>query len=114
MYLISKYSTCLKFQRPLLALILVIALAGPALNSFLSDFGAEHQGSLMGLNMAFASLGRLFGPLWAGFVFDVNIAYPFTSGVVVLLIGFMVSLVGMRVMSVKSAGEPIILAGVGD
>jgi DHA1 family multidrug resistance protein-like MFS transporter len=89
--------------------ILVLALAGPALNSYLSTFGGEHQGSLMGLNIAFASLGRVFGPLWAGFVFDVNMAFPFASGVVVLLIGFVVGLVGMRVASAKPADKTVSL-----
>ena len=89
--------------------ILVLALANPALNSFLSTFGGEHQGSLMGLNMAFASLGRVFGPMWAGLVFDVNIAYPFTNGVVVLLIGFMVSLIGMHTVPAKPAVETVSL-----
>lgn len=94
--------------------ILVLALANPALNSFLSTFGGEHQGSLMGLSIAFASLGRVFGPLWAGLVFDVNLAYPFTSGVVVLLIGFIVSLVGMRVASLKPADKTLSPACVGN
>lgn len=91
--------------------ILVLALANPALNSVLSTYGGQHQGSLMGLNMAFASLGRVFGPVWAGFVFDVNIAYPFTSGAVVLLIGFIVSLIGMHVDSAKPAEETVNLTG---
>ena len=94
--------------------ILAVALIGPVLNSFLSTFGGEHQGSLMGLNTAFASLGRVFGPLWAGFVFDVNITYPFISGAVALLIGFTVSLLGMRVASVKPADTTISLTGMGD
>ena len=92
--------------------MLGLALASPVLNSFLSAFGGEHQGSLMGLNMAFASLGRVFGPLWAGFVFDVNITYPFASGIVVLLIGFIVSLLGMHVASVKRTDGMISPAGV--
>jgi len=40
--------------------MLAVALLGPALNSSLSAFGGEHQGALMGLNTAFASLGRVF------------------------------------------------------
>jgi DHA1 family multidrug resistance protein-like MFS transporter len=72
--------------------LLAVALIGPALNAYLSTFGGEHQGSLMGLNTAFASLGRVFGPLWAGFSFDVNIFYPFISGAVAMLIGFSISL----------------------
>jgi len=87
--------------------VLAYALANPALNSYLSAFGGEQQGALMGLNAAFASLGRVFGPLWAGFVFDVNIAYPFTSGMAILLMGFMVSLVGVRVEASKPVGETI-------
>ena len=83
--------------------MLAIALIGPALNAYLSVFGGERQGALMGLNMAFASLGRVFGPLWAGFVFDVNIAYPFASGAVILLVGFVVSLLGLHAAS--TAGE---------
>ncbi len=76
--------------------MLAIALIGPALNASLSTFGGEHQGALMGLNTAFASLGRVFGPLWGGFIFDVNISYPFISGAVTLLLGFLVSLLGLR------------------
>lgn len=91
--------------------ILVLALANPALNSFLSTYGSEHQGSLMGLNMAFASLGRVFGPIWAGFLFDVNAAYPFTSGAVVLLMGFIVSLLAMHVAFDKPADETVRLTG---
>jgi len=72
--------------------ILAVALIGPALNSSLSAFGGEHQGALMGLNTAFASLGRVVGPLWAGFSFDVNINYPFISGTVSLLFGLGISL----------------------
>ena len=94
--------------------ILAYSLANPALNSYLSVFGGEQQGGLMGLNAAFASLSRVFGPLWAGFVFDIHMAYPFASGAAVLSIGFLVSLVGMRVASVRPAGEPIRPAGLGN
>lgn len=71
--------------------ILAVALIGPALNSSLSAFGGEHQGALMGLNTAFASLGRVVGPLWAGTVFDININYPFASGATILLLGLGIS-----------------------
>jgi DHA1 family multidrug resistance protein-like MFS transporter len=71
--------------------MLAVALIGPALNAYISAFGGEHQGALMGLNTAFASLGRVVGPLWAGFIFDVNMAYPFASGAVTLLVGFALS-----------------------
>lgn len=76
--------------------ILAIALIGPALNAHLSRFGGERQGSLMGLNTAAASLGRVAGPLWAGFIYDINLVYPFASGAASLLLGFAVSLLLRR------------------
>jgi DHA1 family multidrug resistance protein-like MFS transporter len=93
--------------------MLAIALIGPALNAYLSVFGGDHQGSLMGLNMAFASLGRVFGPLWAGYTFDVNIAYPFVSGAVVLFIGFVFSLLALHTASSQLAEKAADITGVG-
>jgi DHA1 family multidrug resistance protein-like MFS transporter len=84
--------------------ILAVALIGPALNSYLSVFGGEHQGALMGLNTAFASLGRVAGPLWAGFSFDVNLNYPFLSGAAALLLGLGVSFL---VKSSPTRPEPV-------
>jgi DHA1 family multidrug resistance protein-like MFS transporter len=46
----------------------------------------------MGLNSAFISLGQIAGPLWAGFVFDINVNLPYISGAVILLAGFVISL----------------------
>jgi MFS transporter, DHA1 family, multidrug resistance protein len=85
--------------------ILAIALIGPALNSYLSAFGGEHQGALMGLNTAFASLGRVVGPLWAGFSFDVNINYPFISGALTLLLGLGISLLVKSQSAAKLTAE---------
>jgi MFS transporter, DHA1 family, multidrug resistance protein len=72
--------------------LLAVALISPALTAYLSTFGGENQGAMMGMNTAFASLGRVVGPLWAGFSFDANISYPFISGAVALLAGFGISL----------------------
>ena len=38
------------------------------------------------------SLGRIVGPIWAGFAFDLN-AYPYLSGAAVMFVGFLISLV---------------------
>ena len=46
------------------------------------------------------SLGRIVGPLWGGFAFDLDINYPFWSGAAILLTGFGVSLV-------RLSSEPI-------
>jgi len=39
------------------------------------------------------SLGRIAGPAWAGFVFDLNVNYPYLSGAAIMFDGFLVSLI---------------------
>ena len=51
------------------------------------------QGTTMGLSNSFMSLGRIVGPIWAGFIFDVNVNYPYLSGAAIMFVGFLVSLV---------------------
>ncbi len=72
--------------------LLAVALISPSLTGYISTFGGENQGAMMGMNTAFASLGRVAGPLWAGFSFDVDMSYPFITGAATLLIGFAISL----------------------
>jgi len=76
--------------------ILTLALIGPALNSYISNFAGESQGTVMGLNSAMNSLGRVVGPLWGGYIYDINIEFPFYSGAATLLLGLLVSLVGLK------------------
>jgi DHA1 family multidrug resistance protein-like MFS transporter len=85
--------------------LLAVALISPALTAYISTFGGENQGAMMGMNTAFASLGRVVGPLWAGFSFDVNMSYPFFSGAAALLVGFFISLFSL------SPGEKPIPSG---
>src|SRR5512134_3333864 len=67
-----------------------------AMKSYISNFAAEHQGTVMGLNSAFTSLGKVVGPLWGGYIYDINIEYPFFSGAATLMLGLLVSLLGFR------------------
>jgi MFS transporter, DHA1 family, multidrug resistance protein len=82
--------------------ILSLALIGPALNSYLSGFAGENQGTVMGMNSAANSLGRVVGPLWGGYLYDINIEYPFFSGAASLLVGLVVSLVGLHKQVIES------------
>lgn len=75
---------------------LALALIGPALNAALSAFAGERQGMLMGLNSAAGSLGKVAGPLWAGYLYEANIEYPYLSGAATLLLALLVSVAGMH------------------
>jgi DHA1 family multidrug resistance protein-like MFS transporter len=50
----------------------------------------------MGLNNAFMSLGRIVGPLWAGFAFDINLSFPYLTGGLIMLVGFIASIFWLR------------------
>ncbi|MEW6402207.1 MAG: MFS transporter [Chloroflexota bacterium] len=76
--------------------ILALALIGPSLNSYISNFAGEHQGAVMGLNSASTSLGRVVGPLWGGYLYDIDIEYPFLSGAATLLLGVLVCWIGLQ------------------
>jgi len=72
---------------------LATALQIPALTSLTSRRATLPQGIVMGLSNSFVSLGRIFGPLLAGFLFDVNIRLPYAGGIAVMGLGFVVSVV---------------------
>jgi DHA1 family multidrug resistance protein-like MFS transporter len=60
------------------------------------------QGGVMGLGNAFISLGRIAGPIWAGFAYDVDATYPYLSGAVIMAVGFLIGLAW-----VGGAGRPV-------
>jgi MFS transporter, DHA1 family, multidrug resistance protein len=68
------------------------AMISPATSSLISKKATTGQGAAMGLNNSFMSLGRIVGPIWAGFVFDINVSLPFFTGALIMLIGFVTSL----------------------
>ena len=72
--------------------VLANAMIRPSLSSLISKLAREGQGLAMGLTNSFMSLGRVVGPLWAGFLFDINIHLPYLSGAIVMLLGFGLSL----------------------
>jgi DHA1 family multidrug resistance protein-like MFS transporter len=64
-----------------------------ALASKRTDAG---QGAIMGLSNSFMNLGRIVGPIWAGYLFDVNAGSPYLSGAAVMLVGLVISLVWIK------------------
>jgi len=96
--------------------VLTLALIGPALNSYVSRLAGNHQGTVMGLSSAAASLGRVVGPLLAGFLFDRNMQYPFWSGAVTLMPGAILAVSLLRgdrkLQPPHGAGAQVLLAGL--
>jgi DHA1 family multidrug resistance protein-like MFS transporter len=76
--------------------VLANAMLRPAVSSLISQRTTQGQGIAMGLNNAYMSLGRVAGPLWAGVVIDVNLYFPFITGAVVMLLGFIASLIYLK------------------
>jgi MFS transporter, DHA1 family, multidrug resistance protein len=81
---------------------LATALQVPALTSLTSKRATLPQGIVMGLSNSFISLGRIFGPLLAGYIFDINILLPYLAGIAVMLAGFALSLAALKPVSAPS------------
>lgn len=68
------------------------AMLNPTVASLISRRTDQGQGVTMGLTNSFLSLGRIIGPLWAGFVYDIQMNLPYLTGAVILLVGFGLSI----------------------
>jgi DHA1 family multidrug resistance protein-like MFS transporter len=87
---------------------LVSAFLIPAITSLTSKRATLSQGVTMGISNAFISLGRIFGPLLGGLVFDMHWGLPFVLGALVLLAGFGVSLLWVKErMAAEGATHPV-------
>lgn len=68
------------------------AMLNPANSALISKRTESQQGLLMGLNNSYQSLGRIIGPAWAGLVYDINLNFPYWSGALIFLTGFILSM----------------------
>jgi MFS transporter, DHA1 family, multidrug resistance protein len=83
------------------------AMLSPATSALISKNVSGGQGAAMGLNNAYMSLGRVIGPLWAGTASDLQINFPYYSGAIIMLLGFLASLVWLnRNLSVRAQPLP--------
>jgi DHA1 family multidrug resistance protein-like MFS transporter len=68
--------------------MLANSMIRPGVSSLTSKQGNMSQGVAMGMNNAFMSLGRIIGPLWAGYSLDINLNYPYLTGAFIMAVGF--------------------------
>jgi len=87
--------------------ILSKTLLRPAALALISKRAPQGKGAMMGLSNSFISLGRILGPIWAGFVFDINVDYPYLSGSIIMFIGFLISLVWVSEIKKSSMAEEV-------
>jgi multidrug resistance protein len=78
-------------------LALGMGFNGPALSSMVSRLtGPDDQGGVLGLAQSLASLGRVVGPAWGGFLFDrFGPATPFFSAATIMSLAFAVALASL-------------------
>lgn len=76
--------------------VLSNAMISPSVNSLVSQRAGREQGTALGLNNSFMSLGRVIGPIWAGTLLDVNLFLPYLSGALVMFVGFLTTFRGFH------------------
>ena len=94
--IIAQAANLVQLLAVLAFIMLALSLLSPSLNASISRYGGEHQGALMGVNNAMISLGRVLGPLWGGYLYDLNMDFAFYSGAVMLAVGWVVSLLSVQ------------------
>jgi MFS transporter, DHA1 family, tetracycline resistance protein len=70
----------------------------PSISSLISQVaGPEDQGGILGVAQSMASLGRIVGPIWGGFVFDAfGYQYPYLTGGIFMALAFILSLSALK------------------
>jgi DHA1 family tetracycline resistance protein-like MFS transporter len=101
------------FSVPVLLLAVGLLAMGmgfnsPAMSSMVSRLSDPNdQGGILGLASSLASLGRVVGPAWGGFLFDhfgMTVPYLFAAGM--MLIAFAVSFAGFQGAGLEGVRSP--------
>ena len=78
--------------------VFIVSNAGlkPTALAYITRHSAGEHGTVMGYADVYMSIGRVAGPIWAGFLFDVRIGLPFASGALFFALILVIALVWMR------------------
>ncbi|MCP3774526.1 MFS transporter [Paenibacillus sp. MZ04-78.2] len=77
-------------------IFLAIDILRPAISTQMSMVAKDQQGYVAGLNSAFTSLGNVVGPIAAGFLFDLDVNYPYILACIILFICFVLAVKGKK------------------
>ncbi len=82
----------LMFVVSIIILAVPNAMAQPFINTILSaETDAKSQGSIMGLNASYMSIGQILGPILGGALAGISLSYPFLGGAFFALLCFALS-----------------------
>ncbi len=81
------------------------SLLRPSVASLISQRATSGQGVAMGLENSFMSLGRVVGPLWAGYSYDLNVEFPFFTGAFFMAVAFVISFFLIADKPVETAAQ---------
>lgn len=90
--------------------MLLNSLLKPSALSHISKKTTGNQGKSMGIAESYMSMGRIVGPLWGGMIFDLDMRYPFLSGVVIFLIVFLASVSRTKGLNKVRVGQSSLFA----
>ena len=78
----------------------------PSLTSMVSKLAdPDDQGGILGLASSVASLGRVVGPAWGGYLYDAHgMTTPYVSAAGLLMIAFLMAFIGLR--NVRAGDTP--------
>lgn len=69
----------------------------PLISTILSrETDAKSQGSILGLNASYMSIGQILGPIVGGIFASISLSYPFLAGSMMVLICFLLSFKVLR------------------
>jgi MFS transporter, DHA1 family, tetracycline resistance protein len=70
----------------------------PSLTSMVSKLAdPDDQGGILGLASSIASLGRVVGPAWGGYLYDAHgTTTPYVSAAALMMVAFFVAVIGLR------------------
>jgi predicted MFS family arabinose efflux permease len=81
-----------------------------SLISRLSD--RDDQGGVLGVSQSLASLARVVGPVWGGFLFDrFGVRAPFVWASMFMMVAFAISVVGLRQLDPNRLGNETLAHG---
>lgn len=63
-----------------------VTLLGPTSSSLVSKNASGGQGATMGVMQSFGSLGRIFGPMIGGILYDIHMNVPYSLGAVLMIL----------------------------